>query len=128
MVVVKPVGPHQWTTCFGSVQASHTRSRGALTTRLMTISRSAVAVSGLIFLSAILLLLFLNFTQVILETVEALFPELTVIFDPLRDVFERLGLQAARAPLRVAAAGNESGALQHLQVLGDRGQAHLERL
>src|SRR5689334_17245953 len=42
VVLVKPRGPHQFTTCLGSVQACHTSSRGAWMTRDMTISRSEV--------------------------------------------------------------------------------------
>src|SRR5690349_8143199 len=42
MVLVNPLGPHQFTTCFGSVQADHTSSRGAFMIRVMNISRSAV--------------------------------------------------------------------------------------
>src|ERR1700734_745193 len=49
IVVVKPRGPHQFTTCFGLVIASQTSSRGALKSRVMTISRSAVSLGGLFF-------------------------------------------------------------------------------
>src|SRR6266571_3446330 len=42
IVVVKPVGPHHWAICRGSVHALNTSSLGALKTRLMTISRSVV--------------------------------------------------------------------------------------
>src|SRR5262245_48705609 len=57
--------------------------------------------------------------QVGLQTVEALLPELAVLLDPARCLFERTGLDAAGAPLRVSAAGDEARALEHLQVLGD---------
>src|SRR5262245_1371806 len=40
VVVVKPRGPHHFTTCSGSVQASNTRAGAALIRRVMTISRS----------------------------------------------------------------------------------------
>jgi len=40
IVVVKPRGPHQFTTCFALVHASHTSSRGASNTRNITQSPS----------------------------------------------------------------------------------------
>src|SRR5271154_66068 len=49
IVVVKPRGPHQFTTCLGFVIASQTSSRGASNSRVMTISRSAVFSVGLFF-------------------------------------------------------------------------------
>ena len=61
------------------------------------------------------------------EAVEAAFPELPVVLQPVRGVLERLGLQPARPPLCVASARNQSGVLEHLQVLGDRRQADRER-
>src|SRR5580658_4194289 len=44
MVVEKPLGPHQFTTCFGLEKASHTSSRGAVTSRVIMISRLEVTV------------------------------------------------------------------------------------
>ena len=43
---VKPFGPHHCATCFGSVQASNTRSRGASKVRVSTKSRSVAAILG----------------------------------------------------------------------------------
>jgi hypothetical protein len=43
VVVVNPSGPHHRDRCRTSVNASNTSSRGALMTREITISRSAVA-------------------------------------------------------------------------------------
>ena len=62
------------------------------------------------------------------ESIEALFPEATVLVKPVGGVFQGGGLQLARAPLRLAAARDQAGALQHLQMLGNRRQAHVERL
>src|SRR4051812_22522355 len=42
VVVVNPSGPHHLAICLASVHAANTRSRGASTVRVMTISRSAV--------------------------------------------------------------------------------------
>src|ERR1700722_11101538 len=55
IVVVKPRGPHQFTTCLGLVIASQTSSRGALKSRVMRISRSAVFSAGLFFGAVIIL-------------------------------------------------------------------------
>src|ERR1700716_2725832 len=73
MVVLKPFGPHHCTTCFGSVQAAHTNSRGASNKREMTISRSlSVAVLFLTSL-AVIFLLPCHLLQVVVEAVEAHF-------------------------------------------------------
>ena len=45
IVFVKPFGPHHCATCFGSIHALNTSSRGALKTRVVTISRAAVLVA-----------------------------------------------------------------------------------
>src|SRR5579859_365098 len=134
MVVVKPLGPHHCATCLGSVNASQTISRGASYTRDVTISRSDATVAGL-FLSLIagmLLLLMNSFcfqrAQIVVEPVEALLPELAIVLHPLMHFLEGGGLQPARTPLRFASVGDQPGALQHFQVLGDGRHAHVERL
>ena len=48
VVVVKPLGPHQRTTCSGSVHTFHTSSRGAAKTRVAAISRSPTSVGALL--------------------------------------------------------------------------------
>ena len=48
--------------------------------------------------------------------------------EPVVDILEGLGSDPAGPPLRLAAARDEPGTLQHLQMLGDRGKAHRERL
>src|SRR2546422_10252617 len=61
--------------------------------------------------------------ELIEQRVEALvvpFPQPAVAFQPPGRLAGPLGLEAARPPLRVTAARNQAGALQHLQVLGDR--------
>src|SRR5215472_4652405 len=122
-IVVKPCGPHQRATCSGCVQALNTNRRGVSMTRVTTSSRSAV----LMFASTSLLLA-LQFLQVVLQPVEALFPEAAVIFQPVSRALERARSQPAWPPLRRAAAGDQAGVLQHLEVLGDAGKAHVERL
>src|SRR5690348_10344044 len=126
---VSPSGAHHRIACWGSVQAPYTMSRGASKRRVMTSSRSAASAAalGLALLAAIFLLL-LQLAQIVVEAVEALLPEAAIMLDPARHVLERSGLEPAWPPLRLAAARDEAGALQHLEVLGDGGHAHLERL
>jgi len=62
------------------------------------------------------------------EPLEVALPVPPVTFQPSGGFRERLGLEPSRPSLRLAAARNQSRALQHLEVLGDRGLGHLERL
>src|SRR5689334_17954154 len=105
----------------GSAKACHTRSRGASKTRMMTSS-------CVLFCASTLLLLGLDGLQIHLEAIEAFFPEAAVVLDPLRRIFQRPGFQPRRAPLRLAAAGDQPRALQHFQMLGNRGGAYTEGL
>jgi hypothetical protein len=70
----------------------------------------------------------LQLTQVIVEAVESLFPEATVALEPFIHVLERLRLDLAGPPLRLARAGDQAGPLQHFEVLRDRWPADIERL
>ena len=131
VVLVKPFGPSQCTRCSGSVHARKTSSRGASNTRVMTISRSAVSGwtlglghRGPRWQLGRPPLLGLQLAQVLVQPVEALFPELAVALQPVGHVLERRGLQPARPPLGLAALGDQPGALEHLEVLGDGRQAH----
>src|SRR5262245_43952581 len=56
--------------------------------------------------------------------IEALFPEPTITLQPVGGVLERTGFELARSPLRLAPARDQTGALQHLEVLGNGGKAH----
>src|SRR5437763_125219 len=114
MVVEKPFGPHQFTTCPGLVIASHTSSRGASKVRVMTISRSAVPAASLFLLVSIFLLLDLHGLKVGIQAIEPLFPELAVLFDKIGSFVQRRRIELARPPLRLAAARDQPGALQHL--------------
>ena len=60
------------------------------------------------------------------EAIELFGPETAIAFEPVRRVAERRGVDPAAAPLRFAVARDQTGALQHLQVLGDGRQGHLE--
>src|SRR5713101_3497922 len=123
--IVKPCGPHQRTTRSGSVQALKTRRRGASRTRVMTSSRSVDSMAALL-LSAMSLLPPFQLAQIAFQAVEALFPETAIVLQPVRGVLQRTRLEPAGPPLRLATARDQTGALQHLEVLGDGGKAHLE--
>ena len=74
-----------------------------------------------------LVLLRLEFAQVVVQTIEALLPEPAIAIEPVVDVLEGGGLDPAGPPLRRAAARDQAGPLQHLEMLGDGREAHLER-
>src|SRR5205085_11067774 len=125
MVVRNPRGPHHCTMCRGSVHIVHTSSRGASKTRLPAISRS---LSTAALATMFLFLLFLQLLQVFVESIETFLPELAVVIHPAGHFFQRPGVELAGTPLRVAAARDEPGPLQHLEMLRHRGEAHVERL
>src|SRR5687768_15991050 len=130
IVLRKPFGPHHFATCSRSVHASHTTSRGASKTRVAAISRSASTCACSLFAFIVVLLFrFVRFQlpQVFVEPVEALLPESAVRLDPVGDLAERSGVETARAPLRLSRPRGEPGALEHLEVLGCRGEAHRKR-
>src|SRR3954468_11504224 len=68
----------------------------------------------------------LDVVEVGVETFEALLPVPPVQADPIGHVAERGCAQTTRPPLRLTTLLDEASALQHPQVLGDRGLAHLE--
>src|SRR5579884_2503405 len=123
--LVKSLGPHQRARCAGSVQSLKTVSRGASKTRTSSIARSESSSTGSFF--ALMSLLLLQLFEIAVQPIEALFPEAAVVLNVVGDFLERRGFQPARPPLGLPAARDEAGALQHLQVLRDRGQAHLKR-
>src|SRR5207302_4253877 len=125
--IVKPWGPHQPTRCSGSVQALNTTRGGASKKRETTSSRCADSVATLLAAAMFLLLLF-QLTQIVFQAIEALLPEAAIVLQPVGGVLERTRLEPAGTPLRLATARDQAGALQHLEVLGDGGKAHLEWL
>src|SRR5438270_7460358 len=129
-IVVKPRGPHHCAACFASVQAANTTSRGASNVRVIVSPRCPASLAAL-SLARILVPpwpLRLDPGEIVVQAVEALFPEPPVIFDPIGGAPERRRVEPAGSPLRCAAARNEPGARQPLQMLRHRGQAHRERL
>src|SRR5260370_42406564 len=107
------------------------RSRGAsnslirvisCTPGLITNSVFAIVVAPFpVFLSLITFLLLLHFLQIVVQSIEALVPEAAVRLHPLRNVAERLALEPASSPPRLAPPGDHAGPPPHLAALGDRG-------
>src|SRR5215510_11241309 len=101
--------------------------------RLMTSSRSADSPRELLLFPAMLFLLGFQLTvfqlaQVVVQTVEALLPVAAVALHPVGDLLERLRLQPAGPPLRLAPARDQSRVLQYPEVLRNCRKTHLERL
>src|SRR6266571_817677 len=117
--------------CSHEACASNTRSRGASKTRVMTISRSdgVVTVIWLLPLAPIALLLSssLDLLQVLVQPVVALLPEAAVRLGPLGYLLQRPRFEPGRPPLTLPSPRDQTRPLQHLQMLRDRRQAHLER-
>src|ERR1700737_5117354 len=95
--------------------------------RVMTSSRSPASAAVLVLASMSVLLRF-QLAEVIVQAIEAFFPEMPVVFQPIGGILERTRSERTGSPLRLAAAFDQAGALQHLEVLGDRRKAHRERL
>src|SRR5579859_7292631 len=108
--------------CSGRVHAWKTSARGASIRRETTSSRSALV------LAATLLLLALQPLQVVFQAIEALLPEDAILIEPVGRMLERSRFKAAGTELGVAAATDQAGTFQDLQVLGDRRKAHVEWL
>src|ERR1700749_3207836 len=87
---VHPVGPHHCITCFGSVHAFQTSSRGASKTLVITIRSVSFTV-----LFVISNLLFFHSIHNHVQLVETLFPELAIADRPVADCLDRLGLERA---------------------------------
>jgi len=76
----------------------------------------------------VLELFLLDFAKIFVQAIEAFGPETPVMLDPVGYIFEGASLEAARTPLRFAAAGDQPGALEHFEVLGDGGHADVKGL
>jgi hypothetical protein len=98
----------------------------------MTISRSDSFCFWALLSAGMLLLLgelvFLELLKIVIEAVEALHPERTVVVDPVGGVFEGAGLEAAGTPLGFAASSDEAGAFQDFEVFRDSGHGDGEGL
>src|SRR5215469_12873618 len=122
---VNPRGQDHCARCRGSVQALNTSVRGASNVRRMVSSRSALRLSRAF--ASMSLLLSLQLAKVLVEAIEAALPVVPVALGPFHNLAQRARLEPARARLCEAAAADESGALEHLQVFGDCRLAHRER-
>jgi hypothetical protein len=71
---------------------------------------------------------FLELCEKVVQPLDRGLPVLAIRFEPLRGFGERLRLESAGTALGVVGTGNEAGALQHFEVLGDGGLSHGERL
>lgn len=69
----------------------------------------------------------LDIAEIIIQPVKPFFPEAPVMFEPICCILQRLCLEPARTPLSIAAAFNQAGVFQHIQMLGDGREAHVER-
>src|SRR3954471_19292134 len=109
VVVRKPSGPHHCARCFGSVHTDQTRSRGAATSRVPTITFGSESRSMLLVAATLLLLLLWGFllrrfrlqrAEVVLQTVEPLLPKPAILLEPIVDALQGVQLDPARPPLR----------------------------
>src|SRR4051812_50054095 len=91
--------------------------------RVMMTSRSALLLAFADMFPAFAL----ELLHIVVQPVEALFPELAVAVRKPGDFLQRRGDQPAWPALRIAPPLDEAGALEHLQVLRDCRQAHVER-
>src|SRR6202044_2711795 len=122
VVVVKPFGPHHCARCFASVHTENISSRGASNSRMPMIERGSLCRSRLFAAAMFLALRFrrlgLQHFQIGVEAIQTLLEEPAIVFEPVVDALERLRLDAAGAELRLAAARDQAGAFQHLEMLG----------
>src|SRR5262245_31652812 len=101
-----------------SVRAFHTSATGASKVRSSTSGSSFVArllfaaISLLLALTVLRLVLALQLLEVAVQPVEALLPVAPVVLHPVGDALERIGLEAAGAPLSLAPALDQPGALE----------------
>src|SRR5262245_16561450 len=110
--------------CSGLVNISQTSARGALKSRVISISRSDGVVITSLFLSLIFLVLLLQSFHVVVEAIEAVLPEPAIFLQVHGDLLKRTRVEPTRPVLRVAPSHDQAGPLEHLEMLADRGQAH----
>src|SRR6188768_2421953 len=82
--------------------------------------------SAVIVFPISLLLWFSHLAEVGVKSFEALFPVVAVLAHPIGDLPERPRLQSTRSPLRLPSLLDETGLLEHPEMLGDGWLAHVE--
>jgi len=80
------------------------------------------SVHAALFLPSALLLLRLEFDEVMVEAIEALVPEPAIAFEPVVHLLEGAGLDPARPPLRLPAARDETARSSTLRCLETAGR------
>jgi hypothetical protein len=73
-------------------------------------------------------LLCLDFLQIVVQSIQPLFPEMPVTFGPLLDLFQRAPLDPAASELGIASLRNQACPLKHAKVLRDARLAHCKWL
>src|SRR5882724_6704785 len=136
VVVRKPSGPHHFPRCFGSVHTDQTNSRGASSSRVPTITFGSESRSMLFVAATFLFLLLRGFAfqrsglqraEVVLQAIQPLLPKPAIFLEPIVHALQRVQLEPAGPPLRLTAARDQAGVLQHLEMPGDRRPADVER-
>src|SRR3954471_314392 len=123
-----PRGPIHFAIWLASTKASKTVARGASNSLVIVRTRSPGSAARSTCICSAAFALAGDGTQVFIEAVEALLPIVPVVIEPVGRLLEWARLQPARPPLRLAAADNQSGAFQHLEMFGNPRSGHLERL
>jgi hypothetical protein len=70
----------------------------------------------------------LKFLQIVIQALEAALPVLAIGLHPRSNLLQRFGLEPAGSPLRLATLADQPRVLQHLEMLGDGGEAEGKRL
>src|SRR5439155_16985621 len=123
--MVAPSGPYHLAKCSGSVHIRQTRSTGALRVRSIT-TASWVPLSSVIVFACLSLLL--ELLDVVVHSVEAGFPDGPVLLGPRRNRLEWCGVEGARSVLGALAPCDQPRPFEHLDVLRDGRQRHVEGL
>src|SRR5262245_46344182 len=71
--------------------------------------------------------LFLQYLQILVQSVKALLPVAAIMLHPVSDFLERARFEPTRPPLRLATAYDQTSLLQNFEVFGDGRKAHIER-
>src|SRR6478736_5785957 len=121
--MLRPAGPYHCASASGSIQAAKTLLRGCFSTLTSTISRSSDQVSN-----SFSIVILCRLVQISFQPVETLGPASALRFHPVCRLGEARPLQPAPAAAPSLLAGDQSAILQHLKMLGEGGQRHVERL